>query len=65
MGDIIIQAEEIILPVIDDAVRQRAQKWLHENTNIVIAKYWENSCVIGRVTAIYRNILCQPSEWMT
>jgi hypothetical protein len=64
VGGILSQAEEILLPIIKDTVRQRALKWSSENTSIGIAKYGENSCVIGGVAAAYRKVLSQTSEWM-
>jgi glucokinase-like ROK family protein len=63
-GGILSQAHEILLPIIEDVVEQRALQWSRENTEIVVAKYGSYSCVIGGVATVYHKVLNQPSEWM-
>ncbi|HBX70366.1 MAG TPA: ROK family transcriptional regulator [Chloroflexi bacterium] len=65
IGGILSQAEKILLPIIEEVVCQRALQWPCENTDIVIAKYGAQSCVIGGVAAVYRKVLSQPNDWMS
>ena len=63
-GGTLSQAHEILLPIIKDVVKQRALEWSSENTDVLIAKYGINSCVIGGVARIYHKVLNQPTQWM-
>jgi len=64
IGGVLSQAQNFIMPIIKNVVKQRALKWSSENTDIVTAKYGIHSCVMGGVATIYHKVLNQPTEWI-
>lgn len=59
-GGLLSRGHEFLMPVIDDVVRKRALRWSREATEIVIAAYGEDACVMGGVATVFHHILSRP-----
>lgn len=53
---------ELLMPTIREVVQQRALRWSRETTEIVLAAYGEEACVMGGIATIMHRILSQPLE---
>jgi N-acetylglucosamine repressor len=53
-------AGDILLPIIENEVVQRALKWNRDASQIVLARHGFDACVMGGVAKVYQTILAQP-----
>jgi glucokinase-like ROK family protein len=59
-GGILSLAHEFLVPVIQEVVKERALRWSRETTEIVIAAYGGDACMMGGIAAVYHHVLSQP-----
>jgi len=59
-GGLLSLAHEFLVPVIQEVVKERALRWSRETTEIVIAAYGEDACMMGGIAAVYHHVLSQP-----
>ncbi|MBI5958040.1 MAG: ROK family transcriptional regulator [Chloroflexi bacterium] len=60
-GGILSLAGEFLLPVIEKELRQRALRWNREATQITLAQYSSDACVMGGAAVICQAILADPA----
>ena len=60
LGGLLSQAEEFLLPVIQQTVARRAISGPREVAQLVISEYKSDACVMGGVAIVIHDILCQP-----
>ncbi len=61
-GGILSLAKEYIIPVIQQTISERALRWASRSTQIVIAAYGSDACVMGAVAMVYDEMLRQPLQ---
>jgi predicted NBD/HSP70 family sugar kinase len=61
-GGALSLGHEFLMPTIRSVVQQRALRWSRETTEMVIATYGEDACVMGGVATIFHRILSQPLQ---
>lgn len=59
-GGILSLAKEFLLPVIQQTISERALRWSSRATQIVVAQYSSDACVMGAVAMVYDQMLRQP-----
>lgn len=59
-GGILSLAKEFLLPVIQQTMNERALRWSSRTTQLVVAAYGSDACVMGAVAMVYDQILRQP-----
>lgn len=59
-GGTLSVAKEFLLPVIQQTIAERALRWSSRSTQIVVAAYNSDACVMGGVAMVYDHILRQP-----
>ncbi|MBN1266958.1 MAG: ROK family protein [Anaerolineales bacterium] len=64
-GGILSLAHEHILPVAYEELSNRALEWSQQSCDIVIATHGKDSCVMGGIATVFRQILRQPTYWTT
>lgn len=61
-GGILCLAKEFLLPVIQQTISERALRWSSRATQIVVAAYSSDACVMGAVAMVYDQMLRQPFQ---
>lgn len=61
-GGILSLAKEFLLPVIQQTISERALRWSSRTTQIVVAQYGSDACVMGAVAMVYDQMLRQPFQ---
>lgn len=59
-GGIMSLAHEFLLPVIQQTIDERALRWSSHTTQVVVAAYGSDACVMGAVAKVYDQTLRQP-----
>jgi predicted NBD/HSP70 family sugar kinase len=62
-GGVLSQAHQLLIPIIQDVVAERAWRWSREGAEIVVAEYGVDASVMGGVAAVYRNVINHQSRW--
>ena len=59
-GGILSLAKEFLLPTIQQTINERALRWASRSTQVVVAAYGSDACVMGAVATVYDYILREP-----
>lgn len=59
-GGILSLAKEFLMPVIQQTISERALRWSFRTTQVVVAAYGSDACVMGAVATVYDQMLHQP-----
>jgi len=59
-GGVLSVGSEFLMPVVRQTIRERALRWSVDSTQVLVAAYGLDSCVMGGVAAVYHQILSQP-----
>ena len=59
-GGILSLASDCLLPVVAAVIRERALRWPAAATQVLVAAYGADACVMGGIATIYHQILSQP-----
>jgi glucokinase-like ROK family protein len=62
-GGVLSQGHQLLIPIIQDVVAERAWRWSREGAEIVVAEYGVDASVMGGVAAVYRNVINHQSRW--
>jgi glucokinase-like ROK family protein len=57
LGGSLSLAGDLLVPIINETVQERAWRWSHEACKVVLAKYGADACVMGGVASVHRYIL--------
>ncbi|MDQ2807717.1 MAG: ROK family protein [Chloroflexota bacterium] len=59
-GGILSLASDCLLPIVNDVIRERALRWPAAATQVLVAAYGADACVMGGIATVYHQILSQP-----
>jgi len=59
-GGILSLASDCLLPVVAAVIRERALRWPAAATQVLVAAYGADACVMGGIATVYYQILSQP-----
>lgn len=63
LGGMFSLAGDLILPLIEAEIAQRALPWHAAATTVMLAKHGANACVIGGIATVFQHILMAPATF--
>lgn len=61
-GGVLSLAGDLLLPVVTEALHQRALHWNEETAQIVIARFGPDASVMGGVAKVFQTVLANPAQ---